>query len=154
MLFAVPAISQEKPDKISFFDTYLPSFTADFQILKYCSASIGFGYIRYQERMDKSEYGIMFNNEFTFQNINNDFVYAPNILFFYNYTYFYAGAKFSYHTNFKNGGTLQFTPEIGLGAYIIFMVYGRNIPVTKNNAISVNKNNISIKLMLPLESLF
>jgi hypothetical protein len=160
ILFAINGLAQEKPNKIKeFFNgdlDYCPTITAELQTLKYCSASIGFGASKLPEPHSGEPLGIgiIFNNEFIFRNANKNFVYSPQFNVFINYSYFYAGAKFSYYTDFQNGGTLQFAPEIGLGLYFISIVYSRNIAIKKNKDIPVNKNNLSIKVMLPLEVLF
>ena len=156
MIFAIPCLAQEKNRENSFSDNYDPSLTADFQALKYCSASVGFGFIRLQEphSMEPVGNGIVFDNNFTFRNANKNFVYSPKITVFVNYSLLYAGANLSYHTDFKNGGTLQFAPEVGFGIWVLYLVYGRNISITKNDLIPVNKNNISLKIMLPLEMIF
>ena len=127
-----------------------PTLTLDFQALKSRSAGIGIGIVTVQQHCEPLGRGIVLDNEFTFKNTNRNFVYSPRITYFLNKSWFYAGANLSYHTDFKNGGTLQIAPEIGLGIIIAYIVYSRNIPITKNNLIPVNKNNISLKLMLPL----
>ena len=159
MLFTTPCLAQEKNCEFNFFNIYEPSFLVDFQVLKYCSASIGVGVVKIQyprspylmERLGK---GIIFDSQFTFRNVNKNFVYSPKVTFFFNYSYFYVGANFSYHTDFKNGGAFQFAPEIGLGAYFIYIVYSKNISISKNDLIPINKNNVSLKLVFPIEWLF
>ena len=102
--------------------------------------------------------GIIFNNEFIFKNERNDFIYSPQVSVFYSgptLLTIYGGLKFSYYTNFKNGGNFIIAPEVGFGvAGLISLIYGRNISIVDNNLIPVNKNNLSLKLLIQLSDLY
>ena len=153
---------QKNPYSVSWFDYFDPSISVEFQALKNYSASIGIGVMHLPGRCDILVPGLIFNNEFTFRNSNRDFVYSPQLSVFYQYLLdpekmpmtLYAGVKLAYHTNFKNGGTVQLAPEIGVGILFVFVTYSRNIPVYKNDLIPVNANNINIKVLIPLEFIF
>ena len=136
-------------DFFSGYTTYTPTITTEFQALKHQTASIGFGAMHPSEHCDPLGRGIILNNEFIFKNDKKDFVYSPQLSVFYNFLLVHGGVKLSFYTNFQDGGNIQFTPEVGIGYILFFLTYGRNIPIMDNNLIPVNKNNISLKILMP-----
>lgn len=135
------------------FQDYSGGVTTEFQTLKHQSINIGFGMIHPTEHCDPIGRGFIINNEIVFKNAKKDLIYSPQISAFCSLIYFYGGLKFSYYTNFKDGGNFIISPEAGLGYFFIFLTYGRNINITNNSLIPVNKNNVSLKLIMPLEML-
>ena len=154
---------QKKPyNGVSWFDYFMPSISVEFQTLKNYSASIGIGAMSIPVPNNLKQWGggLFLNNEFIFRNSNRDFVYSPQLSVFCEYSLqpdmpiaLYGGVKLAYHTNFKNGGTVQFAPEIGIGYIFVFITYSRDISIYKNDLIPVNQNNINIKIIVPLEIL-
>jgi len=142
---------------------FFPALSVEFQALKNLSANIGFGVINYPEPHSMKPWGggIFFNNEFTFKNKNQDFIYAPQLSVFYNYSFqpetfiaLYTGVRFAYHTNFKNGYSLQLAPEIGMTVAFVSITYSRNIAIRENDLIPVNENNINIKIVVPISTIY
>jgi len=124
-------------------------FLLEFQCLKHQSASIGFGTVPIATMCDYYGQGLVFNNEFVFNNENGNFMYSPQLSAFFIPTLFtYTGIKLAYYTDFKNGGSLQFVPEVGLGIVQFFVVYSYNIPLINNGLLPVNKHNITLKLFI------
>jgi hypothetical protein len=64
-----------------------------------------------------------------------------------NYSVF--GFQFGYFTNF-NKYKVCFIPEIGLGYKSLFIVYRRNIRLFGDGIENINKDNISVRLYVPI----
>jgi len=137
-----------------YFYDYSLGLTTEFQMLSYQSTSLGFGIIQTPQHYDKHGKGLIFNNEITFKNAKDELIYSPQISIFYTYILLYGGVKFSYYSNFKESSNFVLSPEIGIGYYLIFITYGRNLIFSKTNNIPVNNNNISLKIIFPLEDVF
>ncbi len=59
------------------------------------------------------------------------------------------GIQSGYFTDFSNE-RLVFIPEIGLGYKSLFIVYRRNMRVYGSGAENINKDNLSVRLVVPI----
>lgn len=62
------------------------------------------------------------------------------------------GVNFIYYTNFTQS-SLQFRPEIGLGADIFRIYYGRNMRITNTDFNFISKNLIGVNLYFKVKKL-
>ncbi len=128
--------------------------SVDYQFLKHQSISVAFGYMDYKYNqkfrtkcswlvtgeyfvkdnyLTKNTYGFKFGGNLTSLNNVLDLGYA-----------------LSYFTDFSKY-RLAFTPQIGIGYRSIFLVYRPNLTLYKTGLENLNKNNISLKLYIPID---
>jgi hypothetical protein len=127
-----------------------PGLTLGYQFLKHQSVTLGFGMLPPATVHEVMGFGWAINNEYTFKNDKGDGVYSPQLSVFYNLMAAYLGVNTIYSTNFKDGGVFAISPEVGIGALFIFCTYSRNFILIDNEDIPINKNNLSVKLLIPL----
>jgi hypothetical protein len=68
-----------------------------------------------------------------------------------NRKFFLLGYQLATFSDFEGFG-LSFIPKFGLGYKYVFLTYNRNLSLWKNQLPDINRNNLSITAIFPLES--
>ncbi|MBL7884469.1 MAG: hypothetical protein JNL69_10405 [Bacteroidia bacterium] len=127
--------------------------SVDCQVLKHQSVSLAFGRMSYNHDKYRTKCSWLVTGEYFIKDnyLTNDtygFKFGGNLTSIYNVLDF--GYALSYFTDFSEY-KLAFTPEIGIGYRSIFLVYRRNLTLYKTGLDNLNKDNISLRLYIPID---
>ena len=150
-----------QPDKQNTGDNpkpWLPAYktgvTLDYQALKHISYSLSFGLMSYaHDYKDKTKCSWLLTTEYMPKDnsLLKD-VYGFKIGGYFGSwrKFFDLGYAFAYFTNFSKY-RVAFVPEVGIGYKSFFIVYRRNLTLFKNGLDNLNKDNISLRVYIPLD---
>ena len=143
VIFPILCFSQKKKEPLG--------IALDYQFLRHQSFSVGLGYITYVRKNGKKE-GWRIDIEYMPKdNPKMNSIYGVKLEGFLAYKkYLNFGYGFGFLTD-KQGYKVIFTPEFGVGYQSIFIVYRRNLKIFGNNLDYLNKDNLSLRLYIPID---
>jgi hypothetical protein len=92
--------------------------------------------------------GIALKNDFFLSDNPNLPAFAPQIEAYAALPFVYLSGTLAYYENPLNKNT-TIRPEIGIGYFYIFLVYGRNFKINGNGMDYLYQDQLSIKLIVP-----